>query len=165
MSNTQLIKTISEGDILKSEFMKIIPVNTVGVMGAGLAKQVKDKYPDIFRKYKNMCEDGFLQIGMPRIIDTFIMFPTKDHWKNPSKMEYIVKGFMYLNDTFKPKIDTFLEINSNSEFPATFPQLGFACPALGTGLGGLSWKDVYPVILKFLLNFNVPCEIYLPHKT
>jgi O-acetyl-ADP-ribose deacetylase (regulator of RNase III) len=113
------------------------PVNTEGVMGAGLAKQFKIKFPDMFKDYENKCKSG-LKIGEIHIWDNgkdpkyILNFPTKDKWKNPSKMEFITKGLkglaMAIND---------LGIKS------------IAIPAIGCGLGGLDFEDVKSEIERF----------------
>ena len=115
----------------------VCPVNTVGVMGAGLALQFSLRVPSLQDAYKQACEHGNCRIGrLYRYANhgfRVICFPTKKHWKNPSKLEYIEAGL--------------------SDFGAT-PYLKLlgkvAWPQLGCGLGGLDWKDVEPLMLKYL---------------
>jgi O-acetyl-ADP-ribose deacetylase (regulator of RNase III) len=126
------------------------PVNTVGVMGAGLALAFKNKFPEMFRIYKHLCENDLISIGCPCILfqsdalsRNIILFPTKQHWKNPSKIEYVKDGLNYLA--------TILDKN-------VIKSIGF--PLLGCGLGGLSKSDVIPLIEEFSVKTGIICEIY-----
>jgi len=135
------------GDIFSDEeAILIIPVNCVGVMGAGLAKEYKRKFPSQFKRYKEECDSGFLNIGYPIIICytredanaiPHIMFPTKFHWRDPSKLEYIESGLNYLSRILK-HFNCLNEINRMN------------VPALGCGLGGLNYGDVKSVIFNCL---------------
>lgn len=111
-------------------------VNCVGVMGGGLAKVFADKYPLMELDYIEYCTLGLLRPGMlhtyqPNLTKDpdIINFPTKDHFKNPSKLEYIDSGMERLS---------VLAITRN--------YMSVAIPALGCGLGGLDWSDVKPII-------------------
>ena len=127
-----------KGDILKeSEKLPdgtfvVIPVNTIGTMGKGLAKQFGDKHPNVRKTYRNMCK--FNQIsrgGDIFIIRDFIMFATKENWRRPSKYSYIAKGLENI-------IDHFCDI-PNERLNGT---LTIRIPKLGCGLGGLDYNIV-----------------------
>jgi len=119
-------------------------VNCVGVMGAGLAKAFKVRYPAMNDEYELYCRLGILKPGTMHtyILDPIqgkyiINFPTKDDWKNPSRIEYIDEGITdLLNVVDKFKIKS------------------VAVPALGCGLGGLLWPEVYKLLLD--LDGNLP---------
>ena len=122
------------------------PVNCVGVMGAGLAKEFKNRFPDHYKFYKEMCEEGNVEIGGlggSHIDGQVIIFlVTKLHWKDPSKLEYIEEA-----------------LESLKNYIITHKRRSVALPALGCGLGGLAWKDVKELIKEHLEN--IPnCEIY-----
>lgn len=132
------------------------PVNTVGVMGAGLAKQFKIQYPDMFNWYKEECKNDQFNIG--EILYYFssedkkwiINFPTKKHWKDQSTLEYIEEGLKGLcKDLVFEKA---VKINS------------IAIPALGCGLGGLNWNNVKNLIYEYLSNVNFDVIIVLGNK-
>lgn len=114
----------------------VIPVNCVGVMGAGLALEFKQRYPAVFADYKKACESGKLHLGNPVMLATmlplpqiFVMFPTKDHWKDKSDVSTIAFGMGALTaDMLKSKPKS------------------VAIPAVGCGLGGLSWEQVGPML-------------------
>lgn len=114
-------------------------VNTVGVMGKGVALQFKRKYPDNFRAYEQACQAGQVEIGKMLTFDRgeqarprFILnFPTKKHWRQPSKLEYIDAGLIDL-------------VNEVRRLGIT----SIAVPALGCSNGGLAWSDVKPRITK-----------------
>lgn len=126
---------INKGDIFDQNTQAIVnPVNCVGVMGKGLAKQFKEKYPENFHAYKTMCDKGKVQIGQMFVLHNAVLrykdpiiinFPTKDHWRNDSKMEYIDSGLESLR-----LMVGLMNITS------------IAIPALGCGLGGLDWNEV-----------------------
>jgi O-acetyl-ADP-ribose deacetylase (regulator of RNase III) len=132
-----MLKT-SRGDILRAEVEALVnPVNTQGVMGKGLALQFKTAFPENFKAYATACKRHEVRTGemfvyesgrgvLPRFI---INFPTKEHWRGSSKLEYIERGLAALIDVVRDR-----EIRS------------IAVPALGAGLGGLAWRDVLPLI-------------------
>ena len=146
--------SITDGDILTADVEALVnPVNTVGVMGAGLAAQVKHTFPDVFQQYRAACEARELHTGIviahhtgtnPRYI---ISFPTKQHWRDKSKLEWIDMGLISLRETIED-----LGIRS------------IAIPALGCGLGGLSWTKVRAVIGTCLGDLaGVDVVLYPPH--
>lgn len=116
------------------------PVNCVGVMGAGLALQFRKRYPDMFLSYRKACVASRVRVGemyvykikgqFPRYI---INFPTKQHWSNPSKVEYIQTG---LHDLIRILKD--LKIGK------------VAIPPIGCGLGGLPWGVVRKMVAEAL---------------
>lgn len=118
------------------------PVNTKGVMGAGLAKRFAKEFPEIVETYRSECQAGTFKIGTILPIQTkdkiVVCFPTKDHWKDPSKLEYIEAGLKQFAD--------FLRIYNYPRGP--HPTIGM--PALGCGLGGLNFEDVEPLIIQYL---------------
>lgn len=144
-----------KGDMICSDAEAIVnTVNCVGVMGKGLALQVKKAYPDNFIAYKKACDDGKIVIGEMFVFDNstlfppryIVNFPTKKHWKAPSKLEYINAGLRSLTDVICQ-----LGINS------------IAIPPLGCGNGNLSWSDVLPVIETGLSHLkDVDIFVYVP---
>jgi len=132
------------------------PVNCVGVAGKGLALEFKKRFPEAFKSYKNNCDAGNIVIGHItafKLLDAVpfvINFPTKKHWKDDSKIEYIEQGLFTLAGFL-----TFL-----SEKPS--PIYSVAVPALGCGLGGLHWGDVKPLIVSALEPINITTYIIEP---
>jgi len=138
----------TDGDILMDPAEAIvIPVNTVGVPGAGLAKAWAKKDPDAAGIYKALCEKGLVTIGEINIIihgdSRWIIFPTKEHWKHPSRLEWIEQGLKDL----QPQV-TGLE--------------SLAVPALGCGFGGLEWDAVRRLLEKYLTPLSASITIYPP---
>lgn len=129
------------------------PVNCVGIMGKGLAFEFKNKYPNNFLEYQKSCRQHNVVPGKMLVYKTgttfpsyIINFPTKTHWRQPSKLEYIENG---LDDLILNLID--LDIHSVS------------IPALGCGLGGLSWNTVKKLIIDKLSNVqNVQFLVFEP---
>ncbi len=141
--------TFKTGDIWTTEMCTIvIPVNCVGVMGAGLAKQFADRFPDEVIIYKHFLKDGYLSPGQPTISYTkpknFILFATKYHWRNESKIGWIDNGIVQID-----------------KFP-NFGLESIAFPALGCGCGGLDWAKVKDIMVSRLSSFSIPIEIYEP---
>lgn len=122
------------GDIFTAPVEAIVnPVNCVGVMGKGLALQFKERFPDNFAAYRTACAQGEVQPGRMFVFDTMrpifpyyiINFPTKRHWRNPSRMDDIDAGLEDLVAVIRQR-----HISS------------IALPRLGCGLGGLPWPPV-----------------------
>lgn len=147
--------TYQSGNIFHDQVDAIInPVNTVGVMGKGLALQFKKAFPDNFKVYKKACDDKsfmtgqVLSVPLNSISAPFyvINFPTKAHWKASSKIEYIEQGLESLKAEVKR-----LELKS------------VAIPALGSGLGGLPWPEVEQLIQFSLAELpDVEWRVYAP---
>lgn len=139
-----------DGDILVSTASAIvIPVNVVGVMGAGLAKQFAAAYPYTVDHYKQICAAHALKIGTLFDIRvngrSFVMFPTKDNWRNSSELSYIHIGL----DVMIRNLHRWQSI---------------AIPQLGCGLGGLDWlTQVRPLVYEFFKDAPVRLEIWRPH--
>lgn len=138
--------TYKKGDILKEQTEAIVnTVNTVGVMGKGIALQFKERYPENYRLYKKACDVDEVTTGKMFVTETgqllnpkyIINFPTKKHWRNPSKMEYITEGMEDLMNVISEK-------NISS----------IALPPLGCGNGGLDWRNVKDEIEKYLKPFD-----------
>ncbi len=125
------------GDILEADAEALVnTVNCVGVMGRGVALDFKHAFPDNFKAYAVACDRGQVQPGHMFVFDTgqlsprwIVNFPTKRHWREKSRMEYIEAGMKALVDVIRER-----RIRS------------IAIPPLGSGLGGLSWPIVKPVI-------------------
>ena len=122
------------------------PVNLVGVMGAGLAKEMKERYPEMFKKYKLACDKGVFKEGQLQLCkqsDVWILnFPTKRHWKEASDLDLIEKGLQAFVNTYEQKGITSI----------TFPKLG-------CGLGGLSWDEVGLLMHKYLDPLPIQIEV------
>src|SRR4051812_29596082 len=89
------------GDLLTSEVEALVnTVNTVGVMGKGIALQFKKAFPTNFRAYRAACARGEIRLGQVWIFDTgvsgpgryILNFPTKDHWRDDSRLSDIAAG-------------------------------------------------------------------------
>ena len=93
-------------DIFESKTDAIVnTVNCVGVMGAGLAKEFKKHYPEMYKEYRKKCEKNEIEVGKLHIFKTLdrliINFPTKKHWKNNSKLEWIEAGLKNFVKNYK----------------------------------------------------------------
>lgn len=145
-----LIRTY--GDIFASRAQTLTcPVNCVGVMGKGLAKATKERYPEVYRQYRDLYEQGLLSLEWLRVVYTddgrqVLLFPTKRHWSRPSRVEWIEQGLQQLRARYQD-----LRIES------------LALPMLGCGAGGLSYPhDVQPLIWRYLADLPIPIEVYEP---
>ena len=138
-----------KGDIFKSKAQTIVnPVNCEGYMGKGLALAFKERYPDMFPVYQEECRTGKLHIGKPTLYSNstpwILNFPTKNYWRDPSKLEYIEEGLQFVVANYKQ-----LRIAS------------IAFPKLGAGLGTLTWDEVGPVMVKYLSHLDIAVYIYI----
>lgn len=153
-----MIKLKKAGNLLMEETQALVnTVNCVGIMGKGIALQFKMAYPDNFKEYKKACDHNEVKIGkmfITRVDKLFgsryiINFPTKVHWQEKSRLDYIEKGLDDLVRQIKK-----LEIKS------------IAIPPLGCGNGGLNWKDVKSVIENKLSPLkNLEIILYSPSKS
>jgi O-acetyl-ADP-ribose deacetylase (regulator of RNase III) len=135
------------GDIFITSAQVIVnPVNCKGVMGKGLALAFKQRYPAMFAVYQQECRIGKLRIGQPTLYREstpwILNFPTKDHWRDASKLEYLEQGLQYF-------VDHYREMGIQS----------IAFPKLGAGLGKLSWDEVGPLMVTYL--GLVDCEVVI----
>lgn len=127
-----------EGTVFNSDAKTLVnTVNCFGVMGAGIALEFKLRYPEMFKKYQEMCKNGEYKVGRPKLHNLdkiqILNFPTKNHWRAPSKIEWIEEGLKYFSLNYK-------KANINS----------IAFPKLGTSNGGLKWNIVKPIMEKYL---------------
>ena len=140
--------TYLKGNLLSSPAqVQVNTVNTVGVMGKGIALQFKKKYPEMFTAYQRVCEKQQLDTGKLYLWKSpekwVLMFPTKKHWRNPSRMEYIESGLQ--------------------KFVNNYERLGIesiAFPKLGCGNGGLEWSAVKLIMEKYLRPLPISIYIY-----
>ena len=167
--------TVLKGDIFESRCKTLVnPVNCVGVMGAGLALKFKNRHPDMFRTYREMCDDGVFRIGfLASFYDiatdkNILMFPTKEHWRDFSRMEYIEKGLdTFVDEWEKIVVDAKWQkgvgeklIQSDNTVRDTKQFLGgIAFPVLGAGLGGLDRGKVLGLMVQKLHEVDMPIEI------
>jgi O-acetyl-ADP-ribose deacetylase (regulator of RNase III) len=130
------------GDLLGAQTEALVnTVNTVGVMGKGIALMFKEAFPDNFRAYEDACKRKAIQIGRMFVTENLTLhgphwivnFPTKKHWRHPSKLAWIVEGLDDLKRVIEEK-----GIKS------------IALPPLGCGNGGLRWGEVRPEIERAL---------------
>jgi O-acetyl-ADP-ribose deacetylase (regulator of RNase III) len=147
---------IHQGDIFNSGCQALVnPVNCQGVMGKGLAKEFKKRFPENFRSYKEACVNGWMRIGRCYVREengtVIFNFPTKDNWRKPSEYEYIDKGMKYVAETLQmlPYITS------------------IAIPPLGCGLGGLEWDIVGGMIEDILIEvlgntYKLEVKVYCP---
>ncbi len=139
---------IINGNIFTSNCQTLVnTVNCVGVMGAGIALECRLRYPEMHQKYIQLCEAGQINIGLLWIYkskDRWILnFPTKKHWKYPSKKEYLCAGL--------------------NKFVSTYHEKGIesiAFPLLGADKGGIPQEESLNIMMSYLENPSIEIEIY-----
>ena len=145
--------TVHEGDLFASGAEALVnPVNCVGTMGKGLALAFKKRFPELVPLYEQACRDKRLALGKVWIAERpqgspryVVHFPTKHHWRDDSYSWAIAKGLMVLRGEIEAR-----SIQS------------IAIPALGCGLGGLSWSNVEPMMREELADLNAKVFLYKP---
>ena len=147
MSNVRVL----EGDLLKSNMHALVnTVNTVGIMGKGVALAFKRRYPDMYSDYVKRCDRQEVKLGEPYVYDAddhlIVNFPTKQHWRSVSRLSDIVAGLEYLERHYR-----------------NWKIRSLAVPPLGCGNGQLEWRVVGPVLLRHLRRLDIPVELYAPH--
>ncbi|MBO9829400.1 macro domain-containing protein [Xanthomonas sp. A2111] len=128
-------------------------VNCAGIMGKGIAQAFKQRYPAMFEDYAMRCREGRMRIGEPYLYQDasgvrILNFPTKRHWRSPSRLQDIAAGLDYL--------------------AAHLHEWGvhsLALPPLGCGNGGLAWDEVGPLLYRTLAHLPVEIEVYAPYGT
>lgn len=146
------------GDLLKANVEALVnTVNTVGVMGKGIALQFKQAFPANFVAYEKLAKQKQIIPGKVFVFETgsfdnphyIINFPTKRHWRGKARLQDIEAGLQDL-------VKVIQERNIRS----------IAIPPLGCGFGGLSWDDVRPLIVSALESVpDVQAFVYLPEGT
>lgn len=142
------------GDLFLSEAQTLVnTVNTVGVMGKGIALQFKNRFPDMYKDYVQRCERGQVVLGKPYLFVALFQpwilnFPTKDHWRSSAKLKDITAGLEYVTAHYR-------------EWGIT----SMAVPPLGCGEGGLEWRVVGPTLYRHLSALEIPVELYAPFGT
>jgi O-acetyl-ADP-ribose deacetylase (regulator of RNase III) len=146
---------LTQGNLLEAPVEALVnTVNTVGVMGKGVALQFKEAYPENFRRYAQSCKLGEVRVGRMFVTELsclfgprwIINFPTKEHWRNRTQTAWIEEGLEDLRRVIREK-----KIAS------------IAVPPLGCGNGGLRWQDVRPLIEEALGGLpNLEVHLYEP---
>jgi O-acetyl-ADP-ribose deacetylase (regulator of RNase III) len=125
-------------------------VNTVGVMGKGIAKSFRERYPKMFDEYRRLCTANKLSIGnlhLWKSDDRWVLnFPTKTTWRLPSKIDYIEAGL----ETFARNY-------------ASMGVTSVSFPPLGCGNGNLNWDEVRPLMEMYLSKLSIPVYIHSLH--
>ena len=160
--------SLIEGDMFFSRLQTLtISVNCVGVMGKGLASRAKYQFPDVYVYYQDLCRARKLTMGRPHLYKReepfdlpltdersglfgtretwFLLFPTKNHWRERSDLAGIEKGLAWVCDRCEAE-----------------GMESLAVPALGCGLGRLTWEDVGPLMCRYLSRLRIPVRVYLP---
>lgn len=145
---------ILSGDIFKSKAQTLVnTVNTVGVMGKGIALGFKERFPDMYEDYRKRCEAGEVKLGEPYLYRRpsppwILNFPTKEHWRSVSRLQDIIQGMEYLAQHYR-------------EWGIT----SLAVPPLGCGEGQLEWQVVGRTLYRYLKRLDIFVELYAPHGT
>ena len=147
--------TYHKGDLLKDDADCLVnTVNTVGIMGKGVALAFKNTFPHNYLAYRNAFAAKQLAIGRLLVVQdvnlllgqkTIINFPTKTNWKLPSEYTYIVQGLIALK--------AYLSENDI---------VSVAMPAPGCGNGGLDWEKVKSLIEDKLADLPHDIRVYEP---
>ena len=147
--------TFAQGNLLQADAEAVVnAVNTVGIMGKGIALMFKERFPENFKAYEKACENQEVRIGKMFVSENreffgpkwIVKFSTKTHWRVQSRVEWIEYGLQYL-----VRVITDKKISS------------VAIPPLGCGNGGLDWRDVRPRIVAALENIEgLEVAVYEP---
>ncbi len=147
--------SFKKGDLLSADVEALVnTVNTVGVMGKGIALQFKNRFPNNTKIYQKACKAKTFDVGEVLVVregdllnsKIIINFPTKKHWRGDSKYEYISSGLIALKEA----------ILSNGI-------KSIAIPPLGCGNGGLEWERVKTLMESELSDLNCEIQIFQPN--
>ncbi len=144
------------GNLLESSAEALVnTVNTVGIMGKGIALQFKKEFHANARKYEEACKNGIIDIGKLLVVrdsslatgdKVIINFPTKKDWRKPSEYSYIESG-----------LEDLVRIIRDEKIKS------IAIPPLGSGNGGLDWQKVKQILEKHLSTLPIEVFIYEPN--
>jgi O-acetyl-ADP-ribose deacetylase (regulator of RNase III) len=139
---------IITGNIFTSTAQTLVnTVNCVGVMGAGIALENRLRHPEMFEKYVELCDKGLITIGKLWLYRTgtpwVLNFPTKQHWKFPSKLDYIEQGLQKFVQTYEAK-----GVES------------IAFPVLGADKGGIPVESSISLMRRYLDTLPIKISIY-----
>lgn len=140
--------TIQTGNIFTSTSQTLVnTVNCVGVMGAGIALECRLRWPAMHTRYVELCTQGRIQPGLlwiHKAADRWILnFPTKEHWRLPSRERYLHLGLQKLATTWRDRGIT-----------------SIALPLLGADKGGIDPERSLALIQEYLADLPIPIEIY-----
>jgi len=163
--------SLVEGDMFFSGMQTLtVSVNLQGIMGKGLASRAKYQFPDVYVYYQDACRakritatkpgiykreasldeelaDLTTPLMTPNAVKWFLLFATKRSWRDNSRLDDIEGGLAWFRDHFQSE-----------------GILSVAFPALGCGLGGLSWAEVGPLMCRYLHGIGIDAAIYLPRE-
>ena len=147
--------TYKNGNLLADDAEILVnTVNTVGVMGKGIALAFKKAFPYNYELYAHACKIGTMAIGSMLLVEDvnliygrklILNFPTKTHWRKPSEYDYIRRGLKGMVDLL-----------------GMMPEKTIAIPALGCGNGGLDWVAVRQMIADSLSELDMDIRVYEP---
>lgn len=146
--------TFTQGNLLDARAEALVnTVNTVGVMGKGIALMFKERFAENFRRYAAACKAKEVRIGKMFVTEVgeldgprwIVNFPTKQHWRGDSRIEWITEG---LQDLRRFLIENRVK--------------SIAIPPLGAGNGGLNWAEVRPQIEEALAGLDTNVIVFEP---
>ncbi|MEA5517039.1 macro domain-containing protein [Nodularia sp. UHCC 0506] len=140
---------IINGNLFTSNCQTLVnTVNCVGVMGAGISLEFRLRYPEMYARYVKICEQNLMEIGklwLYKSVQHWVLnFPTKQHWKKPSKLEFLELGLQKF-------VDTYIEKDI----------ISIAFPLLGTQNGGIPQRESLEIMKRYLGECELPIEIYI----
>lgn len=142
------------GDLFETKAQtRVNTVNCIGVMGKGVALEFRKRFPAMFEDYVARCERSDVRLGEPYLYRDssgirIVNFPTKNHWRSPSRLADIAQG-----------LDYFLAHAVEWEVRSV------AFPPLGCGNGGLDWSEVGPLLYAKMRDADFDVEVYAPYGT
>lgn len=146
--------TFTQGNLLDAKAEALVnTVNTVGVMGKGIALMFKERFAENFRRYSAACKANEIKTGKIFVTEVseldgprwIVNFPTKQHWRAPSQMAWIEDGLQDLR-----------------RFLVEQRVKSVAIPPLGSGNGGLDWQDVRQHIEAALGDLETDILVFEP---
>lgn len=129
----------------------LIPVNCEGVMGLGLAKECKERFPEVYKEYRRRCKSGNFNIGtldfyLLRDDYALLLFPTKYEWRLSSRLEWVEDNLEKLGSCLPRAPIKVLHV-----------------PPLGCGAGGLVIDDVLRLVERYLCQDDITVHFYQPN--
>jgi len=139
---------IVDGDILNAtEDILAHQVNCMGIMGSGIAKQIKDKYPNVFGQYRKFfVNNKFTALGKCQIVKA----------EDNKYIANLFGQYKYGRDKQYTDYDALEEALFSLKVSAKDHNMSIAIPFnIGCGLAGGSWPFVYSMIEDVFQDYDV----------
>ena len=139
--------TFCSGDLFLSGAQTLAHgCNCRGAMGAGIAVGFKERFPQMYQRYKHKCIFGEFQPGdayVDKECEPWVLNLATQWAFGGAKLDFIRQAFQWIADHYKEE-----EITS------------IAMPRIGAGYGKLDWQSIKKLVIDILHPLPIPIYVY-----